>query len=117
MKGNQAYRFFVIFIFFFPLLTQAKVSTSDVIHMLNQMVRENVISQKESEKIKLNLKNFSPKQWKRINENGVQFLKRMPASYSLPENKMTKVNKSDLENQQLHQIENQMKMMIPEMSH
>lgn len=95
----------------FSVTSYAQVSAVEVESMLNQMVKENVISAVEAEKAKIKLKTISPDQWSMINEKATAFAARGPASVS--ENKIEEVQKVDLDSAQFKTIQNEVKKIMP----
>jgi hypothetical protein len=93
----------------------AEVSPEHVESMLQQMVRENVISASEAEKAKFRMKSLSPEQWSEINKNAAKVATRMPASAMMPSNnKIEEVNSIDLDGAQFKAIQSEVKKIIPE---
>jgi DNA-binding PadR family transcriptional regulator len=93
--------------------TFAEVSHGEVESMLNQMVKENVISAAEAEKAKIKMKHISPDQWKQINETAQGVAARSPASVP-SSNNINEVHKVDLDGEQFKQIQQDIKRIIPE---
>lgn len=94
---------------------KAEVAPQHVVSMLEQMVRENVISATEAEKAKIRLKSMSSSQWQAINEKAKLVAARMPASENTPSmNKIEEVNNIDLDGAQFKEIQNEVKRIMPE---
>jgi hypothetical protein len=92
----------------------AQVTQSHVESMLDQMVRENVISKEEAEKARGRLKTLTPNQWSEINKQTAIMAERSPASVAPSNNKIEEVNNIDLDGAQFKAIETEMKRIIPE---
>ncbi len=97
----------------FSFSTAAEVSHSEVESMLNQMVKENVISATEAEKAKIKLKHISPDEWKQINNTAQEVAARSPASVMPSSNDITEVHKVDLDGAQFKQIQEEIKRIVP----
>jgi len=107
-------------LFIFSLLVTSSVAVAEVSHaevesMLNQMVKENVISAAEAEKAKIKMKHISPDQWKQINQTAQDVASRSPASIP-SSNNITEVHKVDLDGEQFKQIQQDIKRIVPESS-
>ncbi len=96
------------------LTAWAEVSPQHVESMLQQMVRENVISAPEAEKARLRMKSLSPEQWRDINKKAADVAARSPASLTPSENKIEEVHSVDLDGKQFKEIQNEMKKIVPE---
>lgn len=108
-------KWFVIFSLITSFSVQAEVSPEHVEQMIDQMVRENVISKEEAEKAKLRMKNLNKEQWSQINAQAAQVAARSPASVNAPsENKIEEVNKIDLDSAQFKQIQNDISKIVPQ---
>ncbi|HXH30080.1 MAG TPA: hypothetical protein VNJ01_04650 [Bacteriovoracaceae bacterium] len=106
---------FIIAFFSFATLASANVLPGHVDGMLDQMVKENVISLEEAQKAKLRMKSLSPEQWKKINSEAKVAASRSPASaMTVSSNKIYEVNKIDLDGAQFKQIQDDMKKIMPE---
>lgn len=92
----------------------AEVAPEHVESMLQQMVRENVISPAEAEKAKLRMKNMTPEQWSAINRQAAVVASRTPASVTPSQNKIEEVNGIDLDGAQFKAIQNEVKKIVPE---
>lgn len=90
----------------------AEVNPAHVSDMLDQMVRENVISAQEAEKAKYRLKNMSKDQWSAINANANKIASRTPASVS--QNKIEEVRGIDLDGAQFKEIQNEVRKIAPQ---
>jgi len=102
---------FIVLALSSPIL--AEVSHGEVESMLNQMVKENVISATEAEKAKLKMKHISPDQWKQINNQAHEVAARSPASVP-SSNNIQEIHKVDLDGEQFKQIQQDIKRIIPE---
>lgn len=103
------------FVFLFSFQLKADVSHERVSEMLDQMVKENVISKEEADKARIRMKNISPEQWGQINAKASQIAARSPASVLEPSNnRIQEVNKIDLDGAQFKQIQEDMKKIVPE---
>lgn len=93
---------------------KAEVSHEHVESMLDQMVRENVISPAEAEKAKLRMKGMTPQQWTDINKKAAVVAQRSPASLQPSNNKIEEVQGIDLDGAQFKEIQNEVKKIMPE---
>lgn len=93
---------------------KAEVAPEHVESMLDQMVRENVISPVEAEKAKMRMKTMSPQQWTQINQKAAVVAQRMPASTTPSQNKIEEVQGIDLDGAQFKQIQDEVKKVMPE---
>ena len=93
---------------------KAEVSPEHVESMLQQMVRENVISETEAEKAKIRMKHMTPDQWSAINKKAAKVAARTPASVAPSMNKIEEVHSIDLDGAQFKAIQNEMKQIIPQ---
>lgn len=100
-----------LFIFYTPL--KAEVNSGQVESMLEQMVRENVISAYEAEKAKIRLRTMNPQQWAEINKQSKKVAARSPASVNSV-NRVEEVQKINLDGAQFKQIQDDIKKIIPE---
>ena len=108
-------RFFLVFTLFFSLsITHAEVSPGHVESMLQQMVRENVISAPEAERVKRRLKALGPEKWSAVNSKFSELTNRSPASAILSNNKIEEVHGVDLEGAQFNGIQNEVRKIIPD---
>ena len=103
-----------IFVFVGATSVSAEVTPGHVESMLDQMVRENVISKQEAEKARGRMKSLTPKQWSEINKQSAIMAERSPASVTQSNNKIEEVNNIDLDGAQFNAIESEMKRIIPE---
>jgi hypothetical protein len=110
-------KWFIAGIIFTSFLAQAEVSPEHVEIMLNQMVRENVISPEEAQKAKIRMKNMSSKEWAEINKKAKVIAQRSPASLVPSNNKIEEVQNIDLDGAQFREIQNEVKKIMPESSH
>ena len=101
----------ILMSFSLPLL--AEVSHSEVQKMLDQMVKENVISATEAEKAKIKMQNISPSQWSDINKQANEVAARSPASVP-SSNNIKEVNNIDLDGEQFKQIQKDIERIIPQ---
>jgi hypothetical protein len=99
--------------FIFISGARADVDQKRVEQMLEQMVRENVISQTEAEKVKIRMKGMTTSQWSDINSKAKAIAARSPASVSPSENKIEEVHSIDLDGAQFKEIESEMKKILP----
>lgn len=96
-------------------VVQAEVAPEHVESMLQQMVRENVISPLEAEKAKLRMKSMSPEQWSAINrQSATVAASRSPASVIPSSNKIEEVHGIDLDGAQFKEIQNEVRKIVPE---
>lgn len=93
---------------------QAEVAPGHVENMLDQMVKENVISATEAEKAKIRLKTMSPDQWKEVNKKAAVIAARMPASVQPSANRIEEVRGIDLDWAQFKEIQNEVKKIMPQ---
>lgn len=103
----------------FTLLTsfayaQVNVDHSHVETMLQQMVRENVISAEEAEKAKIRMKTMTPDQWSAINSKAAKVAARMPASVTPSQNKIEEVHNIDLDGAQFKAIQSEVQKIVPQ---
>jgi hypothetical protein len=101
-------------IFLFSLSALAEVSPEHVESMLQQMVRENVISEVEAQKVKMRMKSIGPQQWSDINKQASSIAARSPASVTPSNNRIEEVNSIDLDGAQFKEIQKEMKKIVPE---
>lgn len=92
----------------------AEVDPGHVESMLDQMVKENVISATEAEKAKIKLKTMSPEQWKEVNKKAAVLAARMPASVGPSANRIEEVRGIDLDGAQFKEIQNEVKRIMPQ---
>lgn len=104
--------FFLLFVTLSFTQAKAEVAPEHVEDMLQQMVRENVISAAEAEKAKIRLRSMNADQWAAINQKANKIAARMPASTS--QNKIEEVHGVDLDGAQFKQIQNEMKKIVPQ---
>lgn len=107
-------KFILSFVLVASFSVKAEVSHEQVESMLEQMVRENVISATEAEKAKMRMKNMSPQQWSDINQKAQVIAQRSPASLQPSSNKIEEVNNIDLDGAQFKEIQNEVKKIMPE---
>jgi membrane peptidoglycan carboxypeptidase len=100
--------------FILSLTIRAEVNPGHVESMLDQMVRENVISKEEAEKAKFRMKSMNKEQWSQINQKAKELANRMPASVEPSKNKIEEVHGIDLDGAQFKQIQDDMKKIMPE---
>lgn len=93
---------------------KADVAPEHVESMLQQMVRENVISAQEAEKAKLRMKSMSPEQWSAINKQAATVAARSPASVKPSSNKIEEVHGIDLDGAQFKAIQSEVKKIVPQ---
>lgn len=95
----------------FTFSTFADVTPEHVESMLQQMVRENVISALEADKAKIRLRTMNVQQWTEINKKAQKIAaSRTPASTI---NRIEEVKGRDLDMAQFKQIESDMKKIVP----
>jgi hypothetical protein len=92
----------------------ADVSPAHVETMLQQMVRENVISATEAEKAKIRLKSMGSDQWNAINKQAAAIAARSPASVVPSNNKIEEVHGIDLDGEQFIQIQKEVRKIVPQ---
>lgn len=107
-------KWFLSVLLFTSLSVQAEVSPEHVESMLQQMVRENVISPEEAEKAKIRMKNMTPDQWSAINKQAAKVAARSPASVTSSQNRIEEVNSIDLDGAQFKAIQNEVKKIMPQ---
>lgn len=105
---------FSLTLLFSASFAQAEVNPAHVESMLQQMVRENVISATEAEKAKIRMKNMSPDQWSAINKQAATVAARSPASVTPSNNKIEEVHGIDLDGAQFKTIQNEVRKIVPE---
>lgn len=106
---------FTVAILFTFSAAQAEVAPEHVDSMLQQMVRENVISQVEAEKAKIRMRAMSPDQWSAINKQAATVAAaRTPASVTPSNNKIEEVHGIDLDGAQFKEIQNEVRKIVPE---
>lgn len=106
---------FTFALFFSFTAAQAEVAPEHVESMLQQMVRENVISAVEAEKAKIRMKSMSPEQWSAINKQATTVAAaRSPASVTASNNKIEEVHSIDLDGAQFKEIQNEVRKIVPE---
>lgn len=89
----------------FSLPSFAEVSRDRVGTILDQMVRENIISPAEAEKAKLRMKNMNTDQWSQLTTEATTVANRLPASVGTLSN--------DLDGAQFQAITNEAKRIMP----
>lgn len=107
-------KWFLSVFLFTSLAVQAEVSPEHVESMLQQMVRENVISPEEAEKAKIRMKAMTPDQWSAINKQAAKVAARTPASVTSSQNKIEEVNSIDLDGAQFKAIQSEVKKIMPQ---
>lgn len=102
---------------FFMSQAQAVISQSEVYSMLDQMVKKGTISAGEAEKARMKMKTMNSTEWSALNNLAEKVVaSRGPASVgALGPIKESKTG--DLDKAQLHQIQDDMKKIIPEQRH
>jgi hypothetical protein len=93
---------------------KAEVAPEHVESMLQQMVRENVISPVEAEKTKLRIRGMNSDQWTAINKKAAVLAQRLPASFTASNNRIEEVNGIDLDGAQFKEIQDEMKKIVPD---
>lgn len=95
-------------------LALAEVSPAEVSDMLQQMVKENVISAEEAEKAKIKMKTMNTDQWSQINVKAVTVAaNRTPASVS--SHSIAEVKNVDLDGAQFKAIQEDIGKILPDM--
>lgn len=107
-------KWFLSVLLFTSFSALAEVSPEHVESMLQQMVRENVISPEEAEKAKIRMKNMTPDQWSAINKQAAKVAARSPASVTPSQNRIEEVNSIDLDGAQFKAIQNEVKKIMPQ---
>lgn len=108
-------KWIIAFILIFTAtVPRAEVRPDHVESMLDQMVRENVISKEEADKVKMKMKTIPAEKWGEINKKASTINSRSPASTNLSENKIEEVKNIDLDGAQFKTIENEVYKIIPE---
>lgn len=103
-----------IFVLASMTFANADVSPQEVETMLQQMVKENVISAQEAEKAKFRMKNISPEQWSAINSQAARVAARTPASVTPSQNKIEEVHGIDLDGAQFKAIQSEVRKIVPQ---
>lgn len=93
---------------------RAEVAPEHVESMLQQMVRENVISAQEAEKAKIRMKAMTPEQWSAVNKQAAKVAARTPASVSPSQNKIEEVHGIDLDGAQFKAIQSEVRKIVPQ---
>lgn len=96
------------------LSVQAEVAPEHVESMLQQMVRENVISAEEAQKAKIRLRSMGPDQWSALNKQASTIAARSPASVTPSQNKIEEIHGVDLDGAQFKEIQNEVKKIVPQ---
>ncbi len=110
-------RFLIMLIVFTGLSNAtAEVAPEHVESMLHQMVRENVISATQAEKVKFRMKSISPSQWTSVNKKTAEVGSRTPASVTPSGNTIEEVNDIDLDGAQFKAIQSEIRKIVPEYS-
>lgn len=108
-------KLFVLATLMISTLAVAEVSPGHVENMLDQMVKEKVISPEEAVRAKTRLHNMNKDQWAAINTQAEQVAARSPASAATPSNNaIREVNSIDLDGAQFKQIQADMKKIVPQ---
>lgn len=102
------------FVLILSITSHAEVAPAQVDSMLQQMVRENVISPVEAEKAKIRMKSMSPEQWSAINKQAQTIASRSPASAVPSNNKIEEVHGIDLDGAQFKNIVDEVKKIVPQ---
>lgn len=101
----------------FVFHASADVSQDEVVGMLDKMVKEGTISAEEAQKAKIKMKSMNGNEWSALNNQAEKAAaSRGPASISAAE-PIKESRTSDLDKAQLHQIEDDIKKIIPEQHH
>ena len=107
-------RLIISLFFFTSFYAAAEVGPAHVESMLQQMVRENVISAEEAEKAKVRMKNLTPEQWSAMNAKAQKVASRTPASVTPSNNKIEEVHNVDLDGAQFKAIQNEVRKIAPQ---
>lgn len=109
-------KWFVCFSLLLSFQVKAEVSPEHVDQMIDQMVKENVISKEEAVKAKARMRAMSPEQWSQINSQANKIAARSPASVAMTpsQNKIEEVNKIDLDGAQFKAIQADMAKIVPQ---
>jgi uncharacterized protein YmfQ (DUF2313 family) len=99
---------------FSTAIVKAEVAPTHVESMLDQMVKENVISAAEAEKAKIRMKALGPEQWKAVNEQAHKIAARSPASATPSNNRIEEVHGIDLDGAQFNTIQNEVRKVVPQ---
>lgn len=109
--------FYTLSLILFVSNASADVSQDEVTGMLDKMVREGTISAQEAEKAKIKMKSMNGNEWSALNSQAEKVAaSRGPASISAAE-PIKESKTADLDKAQLHQIEDDIKKIIPEQHH
>lgn len=92
----------------------AEVSQTEVESMLQQMVRENVISKEDAEKAKSRARSMTPDQWSAINSQAARVAARTPASVTPSSNRIEEVHSIDLDGAQFKAIQSEVRKILPQ---
>ena len=103
----------------FSFQIKAQVSPGHVEDMLDQMVKKDVITRAEAEKVRKRLESISPEQWTKINEIATKPQHaRSPASDpkapKFSDNKIEDVNHIDLDGPQFKAIQKDLSNIVPQ---
>lgn len=108
-------KYLVFLSFAFVITAQADVSTEHVDAMLKQMVKENIISEREAQKARIKMLNMNPAQWSQINRQAMHNTNRAPASVS--SEAMPGIQNVDLDGEQFKTIQNDLRKIVPQYKH
>lgn len=89
----------------FSLPSFAEVSRDRIETILNQMVKENIISPAEAEKAKIRMRNMKSDDWAELTSEATEVANRLPASVGT-------ISK-DLDGAQFQAIKNEAKRIMP----
>lgn len=92
---------------FSSYIAHAEADKSNVAAMLDEMVKNRVISAEEAAKAKVRMETMSSTAWSDLNSKAEAQASRMPASVDA-------TNSKDVDGAQLQQISDDMKKMVPE---
>lgn len=92
----------------FSTSAMAEVSRDEAAKVIDNMVKQNLISAEEAEKAKARLRNMSSTEWASINKTAEEKAARMPASINVGD-----PSSADLSEEQLSAIENDLKAITP----
>jgi hypothetical protein len=108
------YLFYIMIICSFSSLG-AQVTPAHVESMLAQMVKENVISKTEADKVRAKVSTMTSEKWNQINKKASSIAARSPSSEISSNNKIEEVKSIDLDGAQFKTIQNEMNRIIPEL--
>lgn len=108
-------KFFLLLSLSLSFTAMAEVGPEQVDGMLQQMVRENVISKEDADKARTRMKSMSAGQWSEVNKQAKEAASRMPASENIASRgSLSEVNAIDLDSEQFKAIQNDLKKIVPQ---